>query len=222
ANGVTVTNTYDNLGRLRTRTYPDTGAEKFGYSALGLVKYTNQLNLVTCYGYDAALRKTSETNANNEVTKYTYNAASDLKTVTDGKNQVTTWNYDQYGRVTNKLDQASVEILRYSYDANSRLTNRWSAAKGNTVYSYDNVGNPTFVNYPSSPDITLQYSALNRLTNMVDAAGTTKFTYYAGGLLNTEDGPWASDTVTYTYNNARLRSGLSLQQPTGTWTNGFT
>src|SRR5205823_649118 len=46
--------------------------------------------------------------------------------------------------------------------------------------------------------------------------------YYAGGLLNTEDGPWASDTVTYTYNNARLRSGLVLQQPTSTWTNGFT
>ena len=29
-------------------------------------------------------------------------------------------------------------------------------------------------------------------------------------------------TVTNTYNNARLRSGLVLQQPTGTWTNGFT
>ena len=27
--------------------------------------------------------------------------------------------------------------------------------------------------------------------------------------------------MNYTYNSARLRSGLSLQQPTGTWTNGF-
>ena|SRR6266545_2494438 len=63
--------------------------------------------------------------------------------------------------------------------------------------------------------------ALNRLTNMVDAAGTTKYTYYTGGLLNTEDGPWASDTVTYTYNN-RMRASLSVQQPTGAWTNGYT
>src|SRR5213592_171011 len=31
----------------------------------------------------------------------------------------------------------------------------------------------------------------------------------------------AADTVTYTYNN-RLRASLSLQQPTGSWTNGFT
>src|SRR5206468_264141 len=35
------------------------------------------------------------------------------------------------------------------------------------------------------------------------------------------DSPWASDTVTYTYNNTRLRSGLTLQQPSGSWTNGF-
>jgi YD repeat-containing protein len=56
---------------------------------------------------------------------------------------------------------------------------------------------------------------------MVDAAGTTKYTHYTGGLLNTEDGPWTNDTVTNTYNNARMRSGLVLQQPTGTWTNGF-
>ncbi len=33
---------------------------------------------------------------------------------------------------------------------------------------------------------------------MLDAAGTTKYTYYAGGLLNSEYGPWTSDTVTYT------------------------
>src|SRR5437867_13363260 len=56
---------------------------------------------------------------------------------------------------------------------------------------------------------------------MVDAAGSSKYTYYAGGLLITEDGPWASDTVTYTYNN-RMRSSLTLQQPTGNWTNGHT
>src|SRR5439155_14927685 len=103
---------------------------------------------------------------------------------------------DLYGRVTNKLDQASVEILRYAYDANSRLTNRWSAAKGNTVYTYDSVANLTFINYPASTDITLQYDALNRLTNMVDAAGTTKYAYYAGGLPWTEDGPWARRHVT--------------------------
>ena len=118
SNGVSINQTFDNLGRVLTRTYPDSGAEKFGYSALGLVAYTNQIGLVSRYGYDALKRKVAETNANNEVIRYTYDAAGDLETLTDGKNQVTTWNYDQYGQVTNKLDQANVEILRYAYDAN--------------------------------------------------------------------------------------------------------
>jgi RHS repeat-associated protein len=66
---------------------------------------------------------------------------------------------------------------------------------------------------------------------MVDAAGVHHYTYHLNGQLLTEDlpaptlrqagGPWANDTVTYGYNNARLRGSLSLQQPTGTWTNGF-
>jgi RHS repeat-associated protein len=55
---------------------------------------------------------------------------------------------------------------------------------------------------------------------MVDGIGTTKYTYSAGNQLLTEDGPFANDTVTNTYLN-RLRTGLSLQQPTGVWTNGF-
>src|SRR6266516_4387408 len=71
------------------------------------------------------------------------------------------------------------------------------------------------------PVLSLQHEALDRTTKIVDAAGTTKYSYYAGGLLKTEDGPWANDTMSYSYNNARLRSGLVLQQPTGTWTNGF-
>jgi hypothetical protein len=64
------------------------------------------------------------------------------------------------------------------------------------------------------------FDALNRMTNMVDAAGTSLFTWTAGNQLLTEDGPFTSDTVTNTYAN-RLRTALSLQQPTGFWTNGF-
>jgi len=53
-----------------------------------------------------------------------------------------------------------------------------------------------------------KYDPLNRLTNMVDAAGTAKYTYAAGGQLYTEDGPFACDVVTNTYNN-RLRVSLA-------------
>ena len=61
--------------------------------------------------------------------------------------------------------------------------------------------------YHANTVIRLAYDKLNRLTNMVDAVGTTVYGY-ASQLLTSEDGPWDSDTVSYTYNN-RLRSGLT-------------
>jgi YD repeat-containing protein len=143
-----------------------------------------------------------------------------LRSLTDGKNQTTRWGYDQFGRVTNKLDQAGTEILRYQYDPESRLTNRWSKEKLNTKYAYDPVGNLTNIDYNSSTDVRFGFDLLNRMTNMVDAAGTTVFRWTAGNQLLTEDGPFTSDTVTNTYVN-RLRVALALQQPTGFWTNGF-
>src|SRR6266540_4071716 len=224
ANGVSITNTYDNLGRLRTRTYPDGGVEAFGYTlnVAGTTRYTNQLGKVWTYAYDPGARKTNEVGVGVYTNSFTYGPGGELRTLTDGKAQLTTWLYDLYGRVTNKVDQASISILSYAYDANSRLTNRWSKAKLYTAYSYDAVGNLILIDNSYSPDVTLQYDALDRLTNAVDAAGTTKYTYTSNGQVLTEDGPWTSDTVTYLYNNARRRSGLTLQQPTGNWTNGFT
>ena len=217
ANGVPTTTTFDRLGRPLSRTWPDTGIERYLYTARGLVGHTNQLAKVTRIEYNQLGRKTAETNANLEVIRYTYNPAGDLLTLRDGKNQVTTWAYDRYGQVTNKLDQAGAQILRYQYDAAGRLTNRWSAAKGNTAYGYDPAGNLTNVIYAVSPQLRYQDDAANRVTNMIDAVGTATYTYTAAGNLLTEDSPWASDTVTYAYHASvpRLRSGLTLQQPSG-------
>ncbi len=108
-------------------------------------------------------------------------------------------------------------------NADSRLTNRWSAAKGHTSYGYDGVGNLLTVAYPVSHSLSYAYDALNRATNMVDGVGTTSYSYTIGGLLASEVGPWANSTVTYSYNNARLRSSLVLTQPRGNpWTNSYT
>jgi YD repeat-containing protein len=211
-NGVVITNAYDNLARLLTRSYPDGGVERFGYSAFGLIAYTNQLTNVTHYGYDAAQRKIAETNALTQTNQYAYNAAGDLTNLTDAKGDTTSWGYDLYGRVTNKVDATSTSILQYQYDADNRLTNRWSLAKSNTVYAYDNMGNLTSVTYPASPSLSFSYDAMNRMISMSDGIGTTAFTYTPVGQLASESGPWASDTVTYTYTD-RLRTALDLQQP---------
>jgi len=56
------------------------------------------------------------------------------------------------------------------------------------------------------------YNAMNWLTNMSDGIGTTTFTYTPAGQLASETGPWASDTISYSYFD-RLRTNLDLEQP---------
>ena len=125
--------------------------------------------------------------------------------------------------MTHKTNAANTVIFVYSYDPNGRLTNRWTPAKTNAVYSYDAEANLTKITYAVSPAITLKYDADNRLTNMVDAVGTTAYSYTAFGALLSEDGPWASDTVTYSYENGRRRKSLNLQAPSASdWVQGYT
>ncbi|PWU15252.1 MAG: hypothetical protein C5B50_15740 [Verrucomicrobia bacterium] len=224
ANGVSITNTFDALNRVLSRSYPDGGVERFSYmqGVSSPTNYMNQLNQPTFFTYDPLGRKLGETNANSESTAFTYDPAGDLLTLTDGKNQTTTWQYDSYGRVTDKFDALNTSIFHYEYDANNRLTNRVTPAKGSTLYGYDSVGNLKTIQYPLSSNISLAYDLLNRLTNMVDAVGTTHYTWDSVGQLLAENGPWPDDTVNYTYAN-RLRTGLAVQAPNSSpWTQSYT
>src|ERR1041385_5928520 len=71
------------------------------------------------------------------------------------------------------------------------------------------------VDYPSSHDLTFTYDGLNQMVQMTDGAGTTAFSYDADRHVASEDGPWASDTISYTYTNG-LRQNLTIQQPYAT------
>jgi YD repeat-containing protein len=106
--------------------------------------------------------------------------------------------------------------------ANNRLTGRTNATGFWAVYRYDPVGNLTNIVYSRNHAITLAYDALNRLTNMVDAVGTTVYAYDAVGEVLSEDGPWVDDTVSLTYAN-RLRTGMSVLAPdAAAWTQTYT
>ncbi|MBC8242845.1 MAG: RHS repeat protein, partial [Verrucomicrobia bacterium] len=157
-----------------------------------------------------------------QVVVYGYSAAGDLEELHDGKGNITRWEYDTEGRPEKKRDANNALMFQWDYDANGRLTNRQTPAKGITQYDYDAIGNLLTVDYPSSPDITYTYDALNRLDTMQDAIGLTDFDYTNAGRLQTENGPWPSDTVTLGYNAAGQRSGLAVSQPSAaSWTQTY-
>jgi YD repeat-containing protein len=92
-----------------------------------------------------------------------------------------------------------------------------------TGYSYDAAGSLTNIAYPAGvPPIRATYDKLRRITTMTDALGTTAFTYSALGFMDSETPPWGeSSRLTNLFNNLGLRSQLQLQQPAGSWTQGF-
>ena len=134
--------------------YSATGVRRSSFGSTGLSAYKNQLNKVTLYGQDVAGRKTSGSNANGQVITNRYNAAGDLTSLKDGKGQNTSWYYDADGRLTQTLDHNNSAVATYGYDANNRLTSRYTPAKGTTIYSYDNASRLTFINFPTSTDVT--------------------------------------------------------------------
>jgi RHS repeat-associated protein len=179
------------------------------------VQYIDRAGATTAYTYDYHGRKIKEvlgSGTGDAVTnQFIYNAAGDLVALIDGLGHVTQWGYDAWGRVTSKTNAANTEVVRYKYDANGRMTNRWTVGKGNTSYQYDPAGNLT---RSASANATnqLAYAALNRVTNLVDAVGTSRYGYSSGGMLISEDGPWDQDMVQTTVAN-RLRTQLTLPLP---------
>jgi YD repeat-containing protein len=232
ARGLTRTFTFDKLGRLTRIDYPDATHRAFRctaddttvsyeYNLLGqFIAETDALGSRT-FGYNNQGLRTTNQTAFGQTQRIVYNINNQPTSVTDANGVTTTQSFDRLDRVlTRSAPDAGVERFLYTARGLVAHTNQLNEV---WRFEYDAVGNLTNVVYASSPAITNRYDALNRLTNMVDAAGVHHYTYHLNGQLLTEDGPWANDTVTYGYNNARLRSSLSLQQPatTNLWTNGF-
>ena len=145
-----------------------------------------------------------------------------MVSLTDGKGQTTRWGYDAYGRALAKTNAANQVVWTNGYDANGWLTTHWTPAKLGASYAHDAVGNVTGITFATSPAIGLAYDALNRLTNMLDAVGTTRFAWTEIGTLASTGGLWPQDTVSCSYNLGGRRSGLSLAAPNvSAWTQSY-
>ena len=147
--------TYDNLGRIATRT---TGPLSSTYSYVGggygagsttpLVSSIQQTGISFSYTYDNRGNITSETR-NGATTTYAYDALGQLIRVNDPHENATwVYNYDRGGNITSKVKYAfttadlgaAIETIPYAYgDANWK--DKLTAYNGTTI-TYDAIGNP--------------------------------------------------------------------------------
>lgn len=223
ANGIFVLNTFDALGRLRTRTMPDGAAESFGYTQTyaNATFYTNQLGRVTKISFDRWNRQRYETNANNEITEFRYDVMGALTNRIDAKGQVTLYRFDQEGRMTNKVDHLGTDLFKFGYDANGRMTNRIDALGITTRYMYDSVGNLSSVVYPTRTT-SFGYDLLDRMTSMNDPSGSSSFSY-VNLRQSAEDGPFDQDTLGFSYDAGGRRNGISISAPNNSaWQTSYT
>lgn len=215
-NGVTMTATYDNPGRLK-----EIKGSKAGVLT-PLTDFVYDYNTVptSCSSTAAA----AETNLRQKVTDA---AAS--------PNKVTTYCYDKLNRLT-KATESPGSTFAYQYDGNGNATRRtkdgadtsggynranelcWSVAgaqassacspvpTGATTYSYDNAGNLT----GSSGGLALAYNAKEQTTSMTGLSGGTAVAMTYAGPNQLERATFGTTTQTTGANGVNVdKSGTS-------------
>jgi RHS repeat-associated protein len=194
AEGRTTRWTYDSQGRVLSRTLPMGQTESFTYDAAGnRLSHTDFKGQTTSYRYDLSQRLTQVIYGDGTTERYTYEAAGNRRTATTPEG-TTRYRYDAQNRLVEEI-QPDGSVLTYGYDAagnrvqldasagGSTTSTSYSfdalnrlevveGSQGQTLYTYDAVGNRESVSYPSGNVTLYDYDALNRLTRLTttDAA----------------------------------------------------
>jgi YD repeat-containing protein len=132
-----------------------------------------------------------------------------LKALTDPNGNVTTFERDIQGRPTARV-YADGSRETYAYEpSTARLKSRTDPLGQRTDYAYARDDRVSAVDYAGAlePTAPLRFTydpAYPRLTQRIDGDGTTAYTYHPAGSpgalrLAQEDGPFANDTLAYTY-----------------------
>jgi len=201
ANLNTTTWTYDELGRVKTRTLPEGQQESFAYDVNGNQEHHIDFNNhQTRFDYDSNDRLIMVTYHDGSTEEYTYYDNGQRHSATDARG-TTTYTYDDRDRLTTETqpdgtvlsydyDAAGNRTLlqtvipnaqsgttdttatQYSYDNLNRLHTVTDHHQQQTAYTYDEVGNRASVTYHNGTSTLYVYDSLNRLETMQTVDGS--------------------------------------------------
>ncbi len=235
-NGLAITFSYDQRGRLLTRTE---GSETttYAYDAAGnRIKLTKPDASYITFVYDAAHRLTDMFDAlgnrlslrldgndnrtavqlldpnNNQafVRTYAYDYVNRLAAEADAQNNITQYAYDYQGNLTAVKDPLG-RLTRTAYDALNRPIQLVDAANGQTLTAYDIMDRVTGVADPRGLQTSYAYDGLGNATNITspDTGATAKTYDAAGNVLTQTDARGQKATFAYDAHNRRIGAKYS-------------
>jgi len=142
---------------------------RFEYDKVGnLSKVTNAKDEVTTYGYDKNGNKTDMWQPGvSEPWEYQFDEMNRLVWEEDPLNNRTSYEYNQMGWITNVTD-AELRDTRFEYYKNGKLKRVIDPDQGETVCTYDPVGNRLTEQDARQNTITYEYDEMNRLKKIID------------------------------------------------------
>jgi RHS repeat-associated protein len=229
--GYTKTYVYDALNRIERIDHPNPGGsavkEEFFYTNNGLPsakiielgRYVGKNGATTRYYYNGNRQLSKVRDNLSQEVEYEYCRCGHMKLLIDERDKQTQWAFDLNGRVIEKTLHDGDKTY-YTYQAESglletvRYPNDTAATWTQTYYRDGNLRKIDYAN-ASVPDATYGYdNTHNRLSWLTDGRGTSYYYYHptsnapahpgttnGAGQLSTVDGPWADDTITYTYDD---------------------
>lgn len=211
-NGFTLQRSFNNLDDLLSITYPDGSTTTFTRSLAVphlLDRMTDQAGRSTEYTYNPHSQLIEILDPAGGRTRFTYDAAGHASQLTDPGNNVTSFSYNKDNRLTRK-QFADGSTVQFAYP-NGRMTWSKNARGVEANYSYDRNGNLLSVTYSDgTPGVTTIYDAYNRPVTVTDALGTHTIAYDASSRVTSIDGPWANDTLSFTYDTLGRKTAMAL------------
>ena len=196
--------TYDAQGNITQVKDARNNSTIYSYNAFGdLISQTSPDTGITSYTYDALGNRTGSIDARGIQVSYTYDALNRLATMNfpAAPSENITYSYDStsngnygVGRLTG-IQTASVH-LNFEYDAKGLVRKKYTQVANTfsaTEYTYDAVGNPLSISYPTGRVVTYVYNAqglLSGITTRANSSAATQtlvsdITYLPFGPANT-------------------------------------
>ncbi len=199
---------FDELNRLSSLAGFANQKTNFEYGINGNIEtIADPLENVTRYEYDALGQLLKVVDPFLNETNYTHDLNGNLVAVRDAEGFQTQYEYNAFGEILKQISP-DTGTTNHTYDRGGNLASMTDAEGRLSEFTYDPLNRLTSVSYPNSPSLNIIYEydgvtngshGVGRLTGILDASGSTRYTYDHLGNVLTKTTTIADQTFITTY-----------------------